>query len=458
MTKNIQALEHGKITRLIFDFSWPSMVGMLVMASYNIVDRIFVGRGVGTLALTGIAISFPITLLIIGSGMLIGIGALARVSHKLGEKKKEDAEKILGNAVVLSLIVSILVSGTVYLFMEPLLTMLGGTGLVHKYASDFMHVFLFGIIFQIFSFALNGIIRAEGNPKMALYTLLISGLLNIALNPIFIMVFHWGIKGSAYATLISQFIGAAWVLYYFTKGNSYLKLKYSTLKLDLKIIGSISSIGISPFVMQVAGGILIILFNKTLLEYGGDTAVAAMAIGNSIMMIIMMPIFGLNQGIQPIIGFNYGAKNLQRVKETLSKGIFIATSICIVGFAVVMLFSYNIVSIFSANDQSLVRIGAHGIKIYLLLLPLNGFQIVSWAYFQAVGKPSQAMILTITKQVLLLIPLILILPSFYQLDGVWMAGPIADFFSACIAGGLLLVEAKRLKTIENEYQQLKVSA
>jgi putative MATE family efflux protein len=335
--------------------------------------------------------------------------------------------------------------------MDPILTFLGASGEVFNYAKQYSSLIVYGIPFQFVAFSLNGIIRAEGNPKTALSTLLISGILNIILNPIFIFVMHLGIRGSALATIFAQLIGAIWVISYFSGKRSILKLRLSKLSLDLKIVMNIFSIGISPFLMQITGSFITFLFNKTLLTYGGDLAVAAMGIGNSIIMLIMMPIYGLNQGIQPIIGFNYGAKQFGRVRETLKKGMLIATAICLVGFLIIMIFATNIVGVFNSDDAKLISLGSHSLRIFLLMLPLAGFQIVSWAYFQAVGKPRQSLILTTTKQVLLFIPLIYILPHYFKLDGVWMTGPVSDLISACIAAVLLLFERKRLKKMELSY-------
>ena len=283
---------------------------------------------------------------------------------------------------------------------------------------------------------------------MALVTILISGILNIILNPIFIFTLHMGIRGSALATVLSQIIGAIWVLTYFVGKRSYLKLR--RLSFDRPVVMRILAIGSSPLIMQVAGSFITIIFNKSLLFYGGNLAIAVMGIGTSFTMLIMMPLYGLNQGLQPIIGYNYGARHYGRVLEALRKGIIIATSVCLLGFMVTMLFSTEIMSVFNANDAELIRLGSRALRIFLLMLPLAGFQIVSWAYFQAVGRPKQALILTTTKQVLFVIPLVLILPHFFGLNGVFMAAPVADFLAACLAGGMLFVEVRRVKEAEKD--------
>jgi putative MATE family efflux protein len=418
---------------------------MLVMASYNIVDRIFVGRGVGTTAISAIAITFPINIVIMGFAQFVGMGSTALVSIKLGEKKKEEAERIIENAFLMALCISVSLSVIISMTIDPLVTLLGGTGEAHRFATQFLSIIVLGLPLQFVSFALNGVIRAQGSPRIALVTILIGGILNIILNPICIMVLHLGIRGSAIATVISQFVGAIWVMAYYLGRWSYLRLR--RLSFDREVISRIAMIGVSPLIMQVAGSLIIFVFNKTLYTYGGNLAIAVMGIGMSLMMVVMMPIYGLNQGIQPIIGFNYGAKHFDRVMETLRKGIIIATTVCIVGFLGVLLFSADIVGLFNVEDKQFLALGGRALKIAVLMLPLNGFQVVSWAYFQAVGKPKQAMILTLTKQILFVIPLVVILPKFFALDGVWIAMPVADFLAACLAAVLLFMEVRRIREL-----------
>ena len=447
MNPKVEALEHKRIGSLIADYSVPAIIGMIVMASYNIVDRIFVGRGVGTLAISAIAVTFPVNIVIMGFAQLVGMGTMAIVSIRLGEKKKEEAERIVENGLLMALCISVSLSILISLTKNPLITFLGGTDEVHAYATQYLSIIVFGIPLQFVTFALNGVIRAQGSPRIALVTILISGILNIILNPICIMVLHLGIRGSAIATVIAQSVGATWVMIYFTGRWSYLKLR--RVSFDKEIIKKISMIGVSPLIMQVAGSFILFVFNKTLYTYGGNLAIAAMGIGMSLVMVIMMPIYGLNQGIQPIIGYNYGAKHIDRVRETLRKGIIIATAVCSAGFLAAMLFSSDIVGMFNSQDKEFIALGGRALKIALLMFPLNGFQVVSWAYFQAVGKPKQAMILTISKQILFVIPLVLILPKFFALDGVWYAMAAADFAAACVAGPLLLLEMKKLRHLQS---------
>lgn len=443
-------LETERLGKLIFEFSLPAIIGMVVMASYNIVDRIFVGRGVGALAISGIAITFPAIIIFMAFAMLVGIGATSVISIRLGEKNIKEAEETLGNALTLAIIISLVITAIFYAFLDPILIAFGGSGEVFQYAKDFSQIMLIGGVFQMVSFTMNNIIRGEGNPKMAMTTMIIGAVLNMILNPIFIFGLHWGISGSAWATVISQFVSTVWVLVYFFGKKSHVHFHIGNLKLKKNIVQKIFSIGVSPFTMQIGASIVIIIFNKSLEHYGGDMAIASMAVCNAVAMFIVMPIFGINQGIQPIIGYNFGAKLYHRVKKVFELAVSASTIICTIGFVVVMLYSEGIVGFFSKGDKELIDVGAKALKIYLLLLPVIGYQIVTAAYFQSVGKPKKAMIMTVTRQIIFLIPAILILPNFFQLDGIWIAVPVSDGAAAILSGIFLFNEMKILKKLEKE--------
>lgn len=440
-------LGEEKVGKLLLKFSIPAIVGMLVNALYNIVDRIFVGKGVSELAITAITVAFPISIIIMAFGMLVGIGAAATVSIKLGQKRKDEAEEILGNAFTLIIIVSLGVTILGLIFMDPLLKIFGASEAALPLAKQFISIILIGALLQNVGFGLNNIIRSEGNPKMAMSTMLIGAILNTIFNPIFIFVLHTGVRGSALATIVSQTVCSIWVIQYFTKGKSTLKLKAKNFKLKKGIVRQIVSIGLSPFLMQLAASIITIILNKGLATYGGDTAIAAMGIINSVSMLILMPIFGINQGSQPIIGFNYGAKNFARVKKALKLAILAATTISTTGFILVELFPRQIIGIFiSGTGSELLSIGSRGIRIYLMMLPIIGFQIVSSNYFQAVGKAKISIFLSLSRQVIVLLPLIIILPQILKLDGVWIAGPSSDFIASLITGMFLIRELKKLES------------
>lgn len=446
-------LGEESIGKLLIKFSIPAIVGMIVNALYNIIDRVFIGRGVGKLALSGVTVTFPISTIIMAFGMLVGIGCAALISIKLGQQKKEEAEHILGNAFTLIIIISLIVTTLGLIFLEPMLLKFGASKETLPYAKEYIRIILIGVIFQNIGFGLNNTIRSEGNPRVAMFTMLIGGVLNTILDPIFIFVFNMGTKGAAIATVISQTVNTIWVLSYFFSKRSVLKIRYKNLKLDSKVIKSIFAIGMSPFSMQIAASIVTIISNRSLVKYGGDLALGAMGVIMSIVMLVLMPIFGINQGCQPIIGYNYGAKKYNRVKKALKLAILAATTITTTGFIIIQLFPKQLISIFN-KDPQLVAIGVHGIRIYLFMLPIIGFQIVSSNYFQAIGKAKISMFLSLSRQVIILIPLLLILPRIFELNGVWIAGPSADAISSIVTAIFLFIEIRHLNELHGEDKSL----
>jgi putative MATE family efflux protein len=445
-------LGEEKVLSLLVKFSIPAIIGMLVNALYAVVDRVFVGNGVGSLGMAGAAIGLPISFIIMACAMLVGIGANTLVSIRLGEQKKEEAEKIMGNALTLLIIIPIILTIVGLYFLEPMLRFLGASEAVMPYAKTFNGIILLGAVLQTVGFGMNNFIRSEGNPKIAMFTMLIGAILNVILNPLFIFVFDMGIAGSAIATVISQGVSAAWVLYYFIWGKSMLKLRIPNFKLRLGIVGKIVTLGAAPFLMQLAASVLNAIMNNSLITYGGDVAVSAMSAVMSITMLFLMPTFGINQGVQPIIGYNYGAKKYDRVKEALKLAILGATMIVTLGFAVTHLFSLQLMTMFNSKDTELITFGAHALRVFLIFMPIIGFQIVGSNYFQAVGKPLQASLLSLSRQVLILIPAMLILPKYYGLDGVLYAGPLSDLVSCIITGLFLFFELKHLDDKHNDMQ------
>lgn len=444
-------LSEESIGKLLLQFSVPAIIGMLVNALYNIVDRIFIGRGVNQLAIGGIFVGMPISLILMAFSMLIGIGGNTLVSIRLGQNRKEDAEKITGNSVVLLLLISTVISIVGLMFLEPLLKSFGASESNLQYAIDYMRIILYGAPFQALGFGMNNFIRGEGSPKIAMMTMLIGAILNTILDPIFIFGFNMGVKGAALATIISQAVSAIWVMKYFFGGNSMLKIKKEYLKLKSSIIKEIVSIGFAPFSMQLAASMVTILLNNNLKNYGGGLATSSMGVIQSISMLILMPMFGINQGAQPIIGFNYGAKHYDRVKETLKLAIIAATAIGIAGFAFTQLLPVTLFKLFigsEGNIDEVVRMGVPGMRIYLAMLPIIGFQVVSANYFQAIGKPKHAMFLSLSRQVLVIIPVLIILPKFLELTGVWLAGPISDIIASVITAYFVIKDLKTLG-IEN---------
>ena len=450
-------LGEEKISKLLWEFSIPAIVAMLVNAIYNVVDRIFIGNGVGSLGIAGVTIGFPVMLLIMAFGMLVGIGATSLISIKLGEDKKEEAELIMGNGMLLLILLSILISVFGLIFLEPLLRLFGASEAVLPYAKDYMQIILSGTVFMSVGFGMSNFIRAEGDPKTAMNVMLIGAILNIILNPIFIYGFGWGIKGAAWATVLARTVSAFWVVYYFLSGKSSLSIRLANFKLNMPIVGKIAAIGAAPFAMQLSNSLLQVVMNNSLQFYGGDIAIAGMGVIMSIMTLMLMPVIGITQGAQPIIGFNYGAKKYHRVKATLKNAILIATMIATLGFLIIRLYPEQFIALFNKEDEALIAFGTHALNIFLIFLPIIGFQIVGAQYFQAVGKAKQAMVLSLARQVLFLIPLLLILPRFFELNGVLYAGPAADLLSSLVTAVWLFVEVRSLnekQKVTNEQPQL----
>ena len=447
MDKSV-ALGEQKIRTLLWDYSVPAIIGMVVNALYNVVDSIFVGQGVGEIGLIAVTIAFPLMMILMAVGMFVGLGAAALVSIRLGEQDKAGAELILGNALTMVIGLVIITTAGALWYLEPLLLLLGTTPDVLPYAKSFMTIILAGSVFMHVSFGLNGIIRAQGDPKTALLTMLIGAVLNTILNPLFIFGLHWGIEGSAWATVFSQAVATVWVLTYFIKGSGTLKLKRRYLAVRSEVVISIAKIGMAPFLLQIGNSLVIVVLNFSLLNYGGALAIAAFGIINRVLMLMLMPVMGISQGAQPIIGYNYGAGNYRRVIDTVKLAILAASGLCLFGFICVQLLDVHIIRLFNGN-QELVQLGSDGLRLFLLMLPIIGFQIISANYFQAVGKAGYAIVFNLLRQIILLIPLIYILPKFWGLTGIWLAGPISDVGAALLTGIFMLRELKSLASREH---------
>lgn len=438
------ALGTEKIGKLLTQYAVPAIVAMTASSLYNITDSIFIGHGVGSLALSGLAITFPLMNLGAAFGSLVGVGASTLLSIRMGQKDYETANDILGNVFTLNVIMGVLYSIIALLFLDPLLIFFGADHEMLPYAHDFMMILLCGNVVTHMYFGLNALLRSTGNPQKAMMATIYTVLINLVLNPLFIFGFGWGIKGSAFATVISQVIVLIWQLHLFNDKNYFIHWKRGIYKLKKKIVVDSLSIGMAPFLMNAASCVIIVLINKQLITYGGSMAVGSYGIVNRIAFLFIMIIMGLNQGMQPIAGYNYGAKLYDRVTEVLKKAILIATIVMVIGFVIVQLFPHAVASIFTTDD-TLIDMAVPGLRLVFLLYPLVGFQVVTSAFFQSIGKPQKSIALSLTRQVIFLIPLLIVLPHFFGTTGVWVSMTCADFLAIILAAFLLHSEFKNFK-------------
>jgi putative MATE family efflux protein len=447
MNQRAKDLAVMPIPKLLRKFFIPSFIGVFINALYNIVDRIFIGQGVGSIALSGVSVTFPVMLIVMGFGMLIGIGSGVLVSINLGKHDVKKAEKVLGNGFLLMLMVSVLITVIGFSIKNIMLNSFGATAESIEYANDYLNIILAGTVFQVVGFSLNNIIRAEGNPRIAMVSMIISAGTNLVLNPLFIFGFGMGVKGSAYATVISMIVLTIWVLFHFRSTKSVIKLKLENIRFKGKIVIEILAIGMAPFSMQIANSVVQGLINAKLIAFGGDLAVGAMGIVNSVLTMIVMSIVAINMATQPIISYNTGAKSYGRVKETLRIALIMASVIAFCSFIIVEIFPESIVKLFNSSDVSLLAFGKKGLRLCLMALPFVGFQVVAGNFFQSMGKAKIALLLTLLRQVIILIPLLFILPGFLGLNGIWLSMPVSDFCSAIIVLFFLVNQWKKLNVL-----------
>ena len=455
MKNKHQFMGSEKITKLLIQFSLPAIIGMLVNALYSIVDRIYIGniKDVGHFAIAGVGLTFPVTIFVFAFAVLIGLGGATNISLNLGKKQKDEAEHYLGNAICFGTIISTIIGILVIIFMEGLVDKLGGSENTSKYTIEYLRIVAIGFPATIVGYVANAGIRSDGNPKMSMVTLLIGAIINIVLDPIFIFGMDMGVSGAAWATIISQYISAAWTIYYFRSKFSGLKLYMKDLPLKWERIKNIMAMGSAPFALQLGSSLVNYTFNHTLKIYGGDNSIGAMAIIQAIVIFLAMPIFGINQGLQPILGYNYGAKLYARVREALRKAILGASIICIFDFIVIQFLSKYFIFIFT-REKALLDIASFGLRINTIMFPIIGFQIISSVYFQAVGKPKLSLFISLSRQIIILIPCIIVMSRLFGLTGIWFAAPTSDFISTVITFVLIKREMKILKHLQKEQEEI----
>lgn len=441
----INPLGTEKISKLLFKFSIPAITGMMINALYNVVDRIYIGNSpdIGTDGIAGITVGFPIMIVFLALGVLFGVGGATNFSINLGRKNYTEAENYLGNTFSLLILAGVLFAIIVRINLETILLFFGASEAILPYAMEYMKIIAFGAPFHIVSIGMNHFIRADGNPKLAMYTMFLGAGTNIILDPIFIYGFKMGMAGAALATIISQFFSFLWVTSYFIGKHSRNKLKIEYLRLKSNLTGKITTLGLPGFSLQLATSALNAILNKNLVFYGGDIAVSGMGVINSIQTLLIMPIIGLNQGVQPIISYNYGARNYERVKDAAKLAIKAATIIVSFGFIITRLFPVQLISLFNRNTE-LIKFGKSAIFAWFLCFPVVGFQIVGSNFFQAIGRPKSAMLLTLTRQLILLTPAIIIFPRLWGVEGILYAAPFADFLSFLLTATFFYLGIRKL--------------
>ncbi len=434
---NPHILGTESIGKLLLQYSIPAIIGMTVTSLYNIIDSIFIGHGVGAIAISGLAISFPLMNLVIAFCTLVGTGGATISSIRLGQKDLAGATEVLGTVLMLCLINSVLFGGLFLLFLDPILIFFGASATTLPYARDFMQVILLGTPISYTMISLNNVMRATGYPKKAMLSSMITVIMNIIIAPIFIFRFHWGIRGAALATIISQFIGMIWVLHHFLNKDSYVHFKKGFHKVRKRIVMTIFSIGMAPFLMNVCACGIVIVINNILLKSGGDMAIGAYGIINRVLMLFVMIIMGLTMGMQPIVGYNYGANLQKRVNHTLKLGIICGTAINCIGFIACLFFPHAVSSMFT-NEKSLIDIASTGLRISVIAFPIVASQIVISNFFQSIGQAKISVFMSLSRQLLYLLPCLLIFPHLLGTNGVWWSMVTSDVL-AFITAILILV-------------------
>lgn len=430
------------VGKLLLQYSLPAIIAMTASSLYNMVDSIFIGQGVGAMAISGLALTFPFMNLAAAFGAGVGVGAATCISVKLGQKDYSTAQQVLGNTVTLNLIIGIAFSVVALMFLDPILYFFGASDQTLPYARDYMIVVLLGNVFSHMYFGMNAVLRAAGKPRQAMYATIFTVVLNTILDPIFIYPMQLGIRGAAYATILSQVLALIWQMRIFSDKGELLHLRRGIYRLKKSIVKNILGIGLSPFSMNVCACIVVIFINKGLLMYSGDLAVGAYGIANKVCFIFVMVNMGLNQGMQPIAGYNYGAQKLDRLMRVLKIATIVGTCITTTGFLVAELIPEPCARLFT-TDPELVRLSVNGLRIMMAAFMLVGSQMVITNFFQSIGKAKISMFLSLSRQMLFLFPLLLVLPTFLGVDGVWWAMPVSDTIAEIVAVAMMVAYMRK---------------
>ena len=444
--QNQAALELGTkpVGQLLWQYALPAIVAMSASSLYNIIDRAMIGQIVGPEAIAGLGITFPFMNLSAAFGAAVGVGSSACISVKLGQRDYETADNLFGNTITLNLIIGFAFMVICLIFLDPILLFFGASEVTLPYAREFMTVILLGNMITHMYFGMNAVLRAAGKPRHAMYATLFTVAMNIVLVVLFVWWFRWGIRGAALATVTSQTMAMCWQMWLFSDKNEILHLKRGIYKLKHRLVSSIIAIGISPFLMNVCSCVIVIFMNNQFVRYGGDMAVGAYSIANSVVMMFFMFVMGMNQGMQPIVGYNFGAQQYDRMFRCLYLAITYATAILLVGWGLSMLFPHQIARIFT-TDETLIELAARGIKLDMLVFFVVGSQATITHFFQSIGKVKISIFLSLSRQLFLLLPMAYIFPLFWDLDGVWYSMPASDFGSFAMTIPMLIWYMHRLK-------------
>lgn len=442
------------VGKLLMQYAIPAIIAMTASSLYNMVDSIFIGQGVGAMAISGLAITFPFMNLSAAFGAAIGVGASTLMSVKLGQKDYRTAENILGNTITLNIIIGVTFGAICLMFLDPILRFFGASDQTIVYARDYMEIILLGNAITHLYFGMNAVLRSASKPRHAMYATMFTVVLNTILDPLLIWTFGLGIRGAAYATVLSQFVALIWQFWIFSNPKELIRLKRGIYSLRGDLVKNIIGIGISPFSMNVCACMVVIFINNQLVRFGGDMSVGAFGIANRIVFIFVMFVMGINQGMQPIAGYNYGAQKLDRMMQVVKLSIIAATAIMILGWFLAMLAPRQCVSLFT-TDQHLIDTTVHGMRRMMVMLPIVGYQMVITNFFQCIGKVKISIFLSLSRQLLFLLPALALLPMWFGLDGVWLAQPVSDLIASVVTAWIMIVYMHKFKLQhkENQYER-----
>lgn len=446
-TNQFNVLAEKPVGSLLMQYAIPAIVAMAASSVYNIIDGIFIGQGVGAEAIMGLALTGPLMSLTAAFGAMVGVGAATLMSVKLGQKDYGTAQKILGNVVIMNLTLGIVLGLLLLVFINPILRFFGASDVTLPYARNFMSIILVGNVVTHMYLGLNALLRSTNRPQKAMCATIGTVVLNCILAPIFIFVLGWGIRGAATATIMAQMIMLTWQLRLFSNKDELIHLNRSIIKLDVKIVKESLLVGLPQFLINLCACLVAAMMTRSLTTYGGDMAVGAFGICNRFILFIVMVVIGLNQGMQPIAGYNFGARRYDRVLGVLSKALIFGSVITLAGFVIGVFFPTPFVSVFAKDSPQLIKLSAHALSCMVMMFPIVGIQIVSTAFFQSIGYAPKSIFLSLTRQLIFLVPAIFILPHLYAdpLEGLWHAAPVADGLASVLAITLLVLQVKKFK-------------